>query len=219
VTMNGLPTTDVVDMGNNYVLRAQRVVIQQWKEDVPWAKKGQVTFGLGGTIALEAGLLPGAAGDAELMYASKDKKFQISYPYNWHPVNQAGADIALRSNAVDEGGVPAMMVVQTGDAADGPTVEQMVAIMNSDAGRKSMSSTVGANYQFGTAVLATFGDTKALKLPFTATGPENLRLKGTMYMFFSGETMYALTAAASESSFAKHEAQFEIIAGSFKVVP
>jgi hypothetical protein len=58
VQMNGLPTSAVTDMGNNYTLRAQRVVIQQWKEDVPWAAKGQVTVGLGGSIAGEAGILP-----------------------------------------------------------------------------------------------------------------------------------------------------------------
>jgi hypothetical protein len=58
VTMNGLPTSQVTDMGNNFTLRAQRVVIQQWKVAVPWAAAGQVTFALGGSIAKEAGLLP-----------------------------------------------------------------------------------------------------------------------------------------------------------------
>lgn len=58
VVMNGLPTSPVVDMGNNYTLRAQRVVIQQWKENVPWAAAGQVTVALGGSIAAEAGLIP-----------------------------------------------------------------------------------------------------------------------------------------------------------------
>lgn len=61
VTINGLPTSHVTDMGNNYTIRAQRVVIQQWKEDVPWAAAGQVTVALGGSIAAEAGLLPAAA--------------------------------------------------------------------------------------------------------------------------------------------------------------
>ena len=40
VAMNGLPTSHVTDMGNHYALRAQRVVIQQWKIDVPWARAG-----------------------------------------------------------------------------------------------------------------------------------------------------------------------------------
>jgi hypothetical protein len=58
VTMNGLPTSQVSDMGNNFTVRAQRVVIQQWKVAVPWAAAGEVTFGLGGSIAKETGLLP-----------------------------------------------------------------------------------------------------------------------------------------------------------------
>ena len=58
VQANGLPTSDVTDMGNHYAVRAQRVVLQQWKEDVPWARAGQVTFALGGDIAKEAGILP-----------------------------------------------------------------------------------------------------------------------------------------------------------------
>ncbi|MCX6020248.1 MAG: CAP domain-containing protein, partial [Chloroflexi bacterium] len=62
VMMNGLPTSQVTDMGNNYTLRAQRVVFQQWKENVPWAKAGEVTVALGGAIAKEAGLLPGGSG-------------------------------------------------------------------------------------------------------------------------------------------------------------
>jgi len=63
--MNGLPTSPVTDMGNHYALRAQRVVFQHWKEDVPWALAGQVTVALGGSIAAEAGLLPPGAIEAE----------------------------------------------------------------------------------------------------------------------------------------------------------
>ncbi|HEY3082729.1 MAG TPA: hypothetical protein VGM69_22815 [Chloroflexota bacterium] len=58
---NGLPTSRATDMGNHYALRAQRVVFQEWKEDVPWAKAGQVTVALGGDIAKERGLVPSAA--------------------------------------------------------------------------------------------------------------------------------------------------------------
>lgn len=61
IAMNGLPTSRVQDMGSNFTLRAQRVVLQQWKVDVPWAARGQVTVALGGSIAAEAGLLPAAA--------------------------------------------------------------------------------------------------------------------------------------------------------------
>jgi hypothetical protein len=36
-------------------------VLQQWKQDVPWAKAGQVTVALGGDIAKEVGLVPASA--------------------------------------------------------------------------------------------------------------------------------------------------------------
>ncbi|MGE5618305.1 MAG: hypothetical protein ACM3US_03515 [Sphingomonadaceae bacterium] len=53
----GLPIS-LQDMGNAVVLRAQRAVFQRWKEDVPWAKAGEITVANGGDIAKEAGLLP-----------------------------------------------------------------------------------------------------------------------------------------------------------------
>lgn len=58
IQANGLPTSDVVDMGSHHALRAQRVVFQQWKTDQPWARAGEVTVALGGDIAKEAGVLP-----------------------------------------------------------------------------------------------------------------------------------------------------------------
>src|SRR5262249_29981655 len=42
-------------------IRLQRAVIQQWKQDVPWAKAGQVTVANGADIAKEAGLFPAEA--------------------------------------------------------------------------------------------------------------------------------------------------------------
>ena len=44
------------DMGNSFVVRAQRAVFQYWKEDVPWAKKGEVTLANSGDLAKEAGV-------------------------------------------------------------------------------------------------------------------------------------------------------------------
>lgn len=61
VQFNGLPTSGASDMGNHLALRAQRVVFQQWKEDVPWARAGQVTVANGGDMAKEVGLLPDQA--------------------------------------------------------------------------------------------------------------------------------------------------------------
>ena len=51
LTFYGLPTSEVKDMGNHYAIRTQRAVLQEWKEDVPWAKKGEVTIANGGDIA------------------------------------------------------------------------------------------------------------------------------------------------------------------------
>ena len=57
----GLPTSEVTDMGNHYAIRLQRTVLQEWKEDVPWARAGQVTIANGGDIAKELGGLPATA--------------------------------------------------------------------------------------------------------------------------------------------------------------
>ena len=47
----GLPTSRVEDMGNHFAIRTQGAVFQQWKEDVPWAKDGEVTIANGGEIS------------------------------------------------------------------------------------------------------------------------------------------------------------------------
>ncbi len=56
----GLPVAHA-DMGTSFVIRAQRAVFQYWKEDVPWAKKGEVTVANGGDLAKEAYLWPSEA--------------------------------------------------------------------------------------------------------------------------------------------------------------
>ena len=61
LTFYGLPTSDIQDMGNHYAIRSQRAVLQEWKEDVPWAAKGQVTIANGADIAKELGGLPADA--------------------------------------------------------------------------------------------------------------------------------------------------------------
>src|SRR5207237_2845218 len=48
----GLPVGSA-DLGNAYVVRAQRVVFQYWKEDVPWAHRGEVTVANGGDLLKE----------------------------------------------------------------------------------------------------------------------------------------------------------------------
>jgi hypothetical protein len=61
IQSSGYPTSRALDMGNHWALRAQRVVFQEWKEDVPWARAGQVTVALGGDMAKEVGLVPPVA--------------------------------------------------------------------------------------------------------------------------------------------------------------
>src|SRR5579884_376362 len=56
----GLPMS-FADEGSSFVVRAQRAVFQYWKEDVPWARAGQVTIANAGDLAKEAGLFPDLA--------------------------------------------------------------------------------------------------------------------------------------------------------------
>jgi hypothetical protein len=56
----GLPVA-VADYPGVYVVRAQRAVLQQWKEATPWAAAGEVTVANGGDLAKEAGLFPAAS--------------------------------------------------------------------------------------------------------------------------------------------------------------
>lgn len=56
----GLPMS-YADEGNSFVVRAQRAIFQYWKEDVPWARQGQVSIANGGDLAKETGLFPPAA--------------------------------------------------------------------------------------------------------------------------------------------------------------
>ena len=51
----GLPTSRVEDMGDHYAIRTQRTVLQEWKEDMPWAKSGEVTIANGGDLAKRLG--------------------------------------------------------------------------------------------------------------------------------------------------------------------
>ncbi|MHB1134955.1 MAG: hypothetical protein ACYC4L_21500 [Chloroflexota bacterium] len=142
ITMNGLPTTDVVDMGNNFIVRAQRVVIQQWKEDVPWAKKGQVTFGLGGSIAKEAGVLPGGAAalNPHIVLSDKSNKFRIFQPTGWVAGKAEDNAIGLINVAGVVGGSDAsILIVETEPNEVNLTFDTFKTMVTSDAYAKSMA--------------------------------------------------------------------------------
>ncbi len=61
----GLPTSGVQDLGPLLAVRTQRVVLQLWKQTVPWATAGQFVVANGGDVAKQAGLFPVAALAAE----------------------------------------------------------------------------------------------------------------------------------------------------------
>ena len=60
LTRFGLPIA-YQDFGAVRVVRAQRVVLQQWTTDTPWARAGEVIFANSGDMAREAGLFPASA--------------------------------------------------------------------------------------------------------------------------------------------------------------
>lgn len=57
----GLPASDILDRGNHYAIRLQRALLQEWKEDMAWAKIGNVTVANAGDIAKELNTLPDLA--------------------------------------------------------------------------------------------------------------------------------------------------------------
>ena len=65
ISLYGLPTSEIVDVGPAHAIRLQRAVIYQWKEDVPWATALRVSVGNAGEILKEAGLLPPEALEPE----------------------------------------------------------------------------------------------------------------------------------------------------------
>jgi hypothetical protein len=54
----GLPTSTVEDQGSFSAVRFQRGVLQEWKEDVPWATAGEVTAANVGEMAVTLGMFP-----------------------------------------------------------------------------------------------------------------------------------------------------------------
>ena len=82
VQANGLPTAAPQDVGNHVALRSQRVVLQLWKEDVPWARRGEVTVALGGEIARELGVFPAEA-VAPLEPTALARRRVVAYYVEW----------------------------------------------------------------------------------------------------------------------------------------
>ncbi len=123
ITLNGLPTSKIEDFGNVYVLRAQRVVIQQWKVDVPWAKAGDVQVANGGDVGKEAGIYPEQAIVPE-------------------PAGSTGAPAV-------QAGAPAATATPSGSAAPAPTATpgpQVAAVpTNTPAGGTGATGSTGTS--------------------------------------------------------------------------
>ena len=220
VTMNGLPTTDVVDMGDNFIVRAQRVVIQQWKKDVPWAKAGQVTFGLGGSIAVESGLLPVAtAGDPEVLLVNNERKFRVGYPHNWQPSEYEGWVAVFESSAV-ENGVNAGIAIDIDTLQNPPTLEQAAASLNSQASRDRLrDGSKLNNFYIEVPKIVQFGDRTYVKQIYGGTTPDGLRIKEARYAFFIGNVEYWFSSFSSEGSFPRHEGTFDWIVSTIQPIP
>ena len=101
----GLPVS-FDEMEHVWVLRAQRVVFQQWKVDLPWARRGQITMAHGGDLAKEAGLIPAevAGPEAPTIYRAQSPerpvrmqvpKLGINAPITAYGLDQLEADGAL----------------------------------------------------------------------------------------------------------------------------
>ena len=99
VQSSGYPTSHVQDMGNHWALRAQRVVFQEWKQDVPWARAGQVTVALGGDMAKEVELVPPAAAVAEPVGQGGTTVLTapVPVPVRAGPIAIDPAELALRA--------------------------------------------------------------------------------------------------------------------------
>ena len=112
----GLPMS-YADVGNAFVVRAQRAAFQYWKEDVPWARKGEVTIANAGDLAKEAGLFPALAVTPQLpsdssrpvpppcpqapvrgfgvVWAEQPEAYELLGCLGWPPQEQ-GSDVAVQ---------------------------------------------------------------------------------------------------------------------------
>jgi glycosyl hydrolase family 18 (putative chitinase) len=62
----GSLTSPVTELGSHLAVRTQRLVLQQWKQDMPWARQGEVTLALVGDILKQSGLLGDLTGLASV---------------------------------------------------------------------------------------------------------------------------------------------------------
>ncbi|MCL4534072.1 MAG: hypothetical protein M1370_02805 [Bacteroidetes bacterium] len=218
--MNGLPTSEVADMGDSYTLRAQRVVIQQWKRDMPWARAGEVTIALGGSMAKEAGLLPTKIGlDPEKVHVDREKGFAVSYPYNWS-VQDIGSDVvAFVSRVPDGSGFFPNANVGVSDAG-GATLEDLEEMFRSGVYGRVLSSMGYSNYKPVSTTIVSLNGTRMVRHALTgdmARDPKT-NLEFIQYIAIREEQMFVLTVASSTQTFAKNDPTFDWMASTFKLL-
>jgi hypothetical protein len=89
VNLLGLPAAPPKDMGSAVVLRFQRGALQQWKQEMPWARAGEITIASVGEIARESGLLPKEAFEPEESPLLTGEAARKPWSGWWWPSNPA----------------------------------------------------------------------------------------------------------------------------------
>lgn len=125
VTMNGLPMA-AQDYSSVYVVRAQRKVFQQWKQDTPWAKAGEVTVANGGDLGKEAGLYPANATTASGSSSTAQPATDVGAPM---VIQDRDAMAALANKAW-----PIWAIVATVDKVTGDGIRDARGDVNKAAG-------------------------------------------------------------------------------------
>ncbi len=139
LTFFGLPSSEVTDMGSHYAIRLQRAVLQEWKEDVPWAKAGDVTIANAGEIAGELRLLPAAAltpkADPASVSTPQPSRVQIgsSESSSWEAVTfeqpatdaVTGVEVASREEAED---IASVREVSAPNDEGSPTLSESLSL-------------------------------------------------------------------------------------------
>lgn len=234
--LNGLPTTPVTDMGDAYVLRAQRKIFQQWKKDMPWAKAGTVTVALGGDIAKEAGLIQAqdaqavipmtpnsgnSGGDTQyLNYNNSQYSFSIQYPQKWIRVNNGGSNgpasivVAFVTPDTASSAYPTTFNVVVQDFDFLPITMEILTSGYVDGIKESLTDVV-ITEQGPT----TLGGLPAYKLAYSGTFPGKGKIQGVAVWTLKEKKAYALSFVGSidkADNFSPHLANAQTMISSFQ---
>jgi len=203
IQMNGLPTSEIVDMGNHYALRAQRIVLQEWKEDVPWARAGAVTVALGGDIAKEVGLFPAEATDPAVVYTHSTDRFSIQIPTRWtHQEANSTTRVILASPIDGKGAPPSVTIVA--EPTDSALANRDLFTERSMSGYKTISlESITLAGQPATRRVYTLGSAAEFEMRVIQVSLD-----------YHGVT-YTLNAAAASERFDRYAPTFEWVLASF----